>query len=602
MRAWQRLDPRRHVSAAVGWILVAVVMLAALAAGQLAAMEAERLAQRDAERLLGEFATQIHRTLTSALGTRESIMQATAAQIVASEDRGSEALGRHLRAVQAQFPEFIWLGVADAQGRITASTAALPEGLAADSQAWYRRGREHVFLGDVHPAPAPDDRPDQAAAPQPLRVIDIAVPIDRPDGIAVGVLGAQLSWPWIHRLQAEALASLDPRRGLELVLAAADGSVLIGPRPWLGRPLPAAAALSGGGAFLSGRHDAAKGDAASPRWTVVIRQSAAAALAPAQSARHRVFFIVLGAGLLAAVLAVLATRRSLSRLVVLSEQAQAVGRGERKDLAVPAGRDEISHIGATLAQVVAHLQGEKQALLKLNAELDARVAERTARIERLAEDARHAAVNRERLRLARDLHDTLAHSLMALLTQIRLVRKLRRRLPEHELEAELARAEEVATSGLAEARAAITQMRRNGVREMGLGAALKDLLTRFQERCGIATSLHTGPGAAGLADERAETLFRIVEEALNNVERHAQAQQVTVTLGSSDAGDTDAAMVSGRLRLQIADDGIGFDPRVPAAGHYGLAGIREQAALIDARLALDSRPGEGTRIVLTFAA
>ncbi len=570
MTWWRRLDPRLHVAAALGWSLIGVVLLAALAAGQLVAGQAERLAQRDAERLLDQFATQIHRGLSTALASRESILQASAAQILASGDRDKEALRRHLDALRAQFPEFTWLGLIDAQGQLRASSGVAPEGPAV--------------LGP------------------PLRVIDLAVPLVGPDGRAAGVLGAQLAWAWIQRLQAAELVSPGPQRRLELVLAAADGSVLSGPRAWLGHTLPEGDALSGGGVFLVGRHDAGDAAAAGPRWTVVIRQRAAQALAPAQSTRHLVFVTVFMAGLLSALLAVLATRRSLRRLAALSEQAQAVGRGDRSDLAVPAGRDEISRIGASLAEVVAHLQREKQALLKLNAELDARVAERTARIERLADDARHAAVTRERLRLARDLHDTLAHSLMALLTQIRLVRKLRSRLPEQELEAELARAEEVAASGLAEARAAITQMRHNGVRETGLGAALKDLLDRFHERSGITTTLHAEPAAAAMADERAETLFRIVEEALNNVERHAQAQRVSVTLGQSDRVDADATMAPGRARLEIADDGLGFDPDAPMPGHYGLAGIREQAALIDARMALDSRPGEGTRLMLTFEA
>jgi signal transduction histidine kinase len=257
-----------------------------------------------------------------------------------------------------------------------------------------------------------------------------------------------------------------------------------------------------------------------------------------------------------------------------------------------------------LAELVDHLQQEKHALRTLNAELDARVVERTARIERMADDARHAAVNRERLRLARDLHDTLAHSLMALLTQIRLVRKLRARWVESELEAELARIEEVAASGLTDARAAITQMRHNGVRETGLGPALQESLRRFRERTGMAATLKAEPAAAELANERAETAFRIAEEAIRNVERHAQARSLTLQLSVVSApgrGAADAGAVQ-RLKLEIADDGVGFDPAVPRPGHYGLRGIEEQASLIGARLDLFSQPGQGTRIVIEFDA
>jgi signal transduction histidine kinase len=270
-----------------------------------------------------------------------------------------------------------------------------------------------------------------------------------------------------------------------------------------------------------------------------------------------------------------------------------VRRGERRSLAVPAGADEVSRIGATLAQLVDQLQAEKQALQSLNVELDQRVAERTRRIERLADEARHAAVTRERLRIARDLHDTLAHSLMALLTQIRLVRKLRGRMDAAALDAELAHAESAASTGLADARAAITQIRDNGVRDTGLGPALQDLIRRLRERTGLTVTLAADDAAAKATDERAETVFRIVEEALRNVERHAGAQQVHVSL-STVAADGQLA----RTRVEVVDDGVGFDPLLPRPGHYGLRGIREQAVLIGASLAVHSAPGQGTRVEL----
>ena len=420
----------------------------------------------------------------------------------------------------------------------------------------------------------------------------------------VGVLAAYLSWTWIDRLQAGLLQGLDTRRELELLLADSDGTVIIGPGPWLGRKLAPSADLSEGGAFLVGRQAERAAEDGSLGWTLIVRQHAAVALAPARAAQHVVFLSVLLAGLVSALAAVWATQLLTRRLAALTAQAMDVRHGARRALTVPPGNDEVSRIGATLAEVVEHLQQEKQALQTLNADLDARVLERTARIERMADDARHAAVTRERLRLARDLHDTLAHSLMALLTQIRLVRKLRARLSADELEAELARAEDVAASGLAEARAAITRMRHSAVRDTGLGPALRELLARFGERSGVAATLQAEPGAAGLADERAETVFRIAEEALHNVERHAQARSVTLRLVSAPA-PLDGTMEAGipeRVRLEIVDDGVGFDPTAPRPGHYGLGGIQEQAALIGGQLAVHSQPGQGTRIVLEFDA
>lgn len=286
------------------------------------------------------------------------------------------------------------------------------------------------------------------------------------------------------------------------------------------------------------------------------------------------------------------------RLSWLARDAEAVRTGRVPALHPPKGVDEVSRIGSTLAQLVDHLQAEKQSLQALNAELDRRVAERTLRIERMGDEARHAAVTRERLHIARELHDTLAHSMMALLTQVRLVRKLRDRMSPAELGAELERAEVVAATGLAEARAAITQMRDNGVHDTGLGRALDDLARRFVQRTGVQCGLTADPGMAVWADDRAETVFRIVEEALRNVERHARARSVRVDLRVDEEAVGQRAGEGRRVMVEVVDDGIGFDPARPAPGHYGLRGMQEQAALIAAQWEIVSRPGHGTRVSL----
>ena len=120
-----RFDPRLHLTAAIGWAVFAIVALAALAAATLAAEEAERHIRADTEKILTQFANQIRDGLAANLENRRSIVRATAAQIVASNDRGADALRRHLEAVQAQFPEFVWLGVADDAGRVAAATGGI---------------------------------------------------------------------------------------------------------------------------------------------------------------------------------------------------------------------------------------------------------------------------------------------------------------------------------------------------------------------------------------------------------------------------------------------------------------------------------------------
>ncbi|MEY4750184.1 MAG: hypothetical protein RIQ60_2398 [Pseudomonadota bacterium] len=629
MKLWHRLNPRLYLAAAIGWAVFAVITLAALLAAGLAAAEAEHRARVDAEALLAEYATQVRDALSMNLEARRSLLQATAAQISAAAGPSATAAQRILHAVQGQYPEFIRLSLADASGQLLVRLP-LPAGVERQpddalgsaglwAESWFQDSRLRPIVSDLKALPQLTASGALARDAAP-RVIDIVVPQPLPRQGDVGVLAAELDWAWVERLLGRMQGALNEHRPLELMLAARDGTVLAGPPHWLGRHIDRGEDLSEGGTQVVGRRTQLRlADSLGFGWTAFVRQRTDVALAAVRTTRHTVFLIVFLAGLLAAAGAMTVTRLLTRRLTRLAEDAEGVRRGDRRSLAPPPGADEISRIGATLAVVVDHLQTEKQSLQALNAELDQRVADRTRRIERLADEARHAAVTRERLRLARDLHDTLAHSLMALLTQIRLVRKLHRRMDASELEDELGRAEGVAATGLADARAAIGQMRDNGVRDTGLGPALHDLARRFAQRSGTELALVVEPRVSDWVDERAEILFRIVEEALRNVERHAQARNVSLTLACSPApaGATAIAMtpagaagVGGALTtglatgpaasIEVADDGVGFDPAHPQPGHYGLRGMHEQAVLVGARLSLHSQPGQGTRVRLDF--
>jgi signal transduction histidine kinase len=264
----------------------------------------------------------------------------------------------------------------------------------------------------------------------------------------------------------------------------------------------------------------------------------------------------------------------------------SVGRTEGARIDVPAGRDEVAQLARAFARILEDLQQERGELKALSHELERRVAARTREVERLAEEARYAAIVRERLKIARDLHDTLAHSMMAILSEIRYLRRLEMHDPAA-VPRELARAEEVAHEGLKEVRTAITQMRVTAVRETGLGPALANAFKLFIDRTGLSGECSAEPQAAPFGDERAETLLQMAQEALRNVERHAMATRVSVTLRITDGT---------HLELKIEDNGMGFDPDSLPPGHFGLVGLREQAALIGAELRIDSKPQEGTTL------
>lgn len=207
-----------------------------------------------------------------------------------------------------------------------------------------------------------------------------------------------------------------------------------------------------------------------------------------------------------------------------------------------------------------------------------RLRRHTATVEQLA-------VSRERNRLARDLHDTLAHSLSTLAVQLEALRTLLAHDPVAARDA-VAEISESARRGLEESRQAIQALRTGPIEALGLSSALDDRLQALQERSGVQVDFRVAGQARDLTVEEVDVLYRIAEEALTNVEHHAAAQQVTVRL----------EYAADRTVLTIQDDGRGFDPLAVESDRYGLTGMQERAATIGAKLEVSSRPGGGTAV------
>ena len=207
------------------------------------------------------------------------------------------------------------------------------------------------------------------------------------------------------------------------------------------------------------------------------------------------------------------------------------------------------------------------------------------RLRRHADTVEQLAISHERNRLARDLHDTLAHSLSALVVQLEALRSLMGHDPQAAQEL-LGDVSEQARQGLDESRQAIQALRSGPVETLGLTDALRDMLQSFQARTGVLTDLAVAGQAQDLTPVEAQSLYRIAEEALSNVERHARAGQVNLRLEYG-ADSTD---------LILRDDGVGFDASEVDLDRYGLTGMRERAAIIDAKLEVSSNPGGGTEV------
>ncbi len=198
----------------------------------------------------------------------------------------------------------------------------------------------------------------------------------------------------------------------------------------------------------------------------------------------------------------------------------------------------------------------------------------------------------ERRRLSRELHDFVSPALYGIALGARVARELLERDPSkavQPLEIVLRLAEE----GLQETRALIFERRPDSLEMEGLVASLNRQLGTLRSRHGIAADDVRGTEPEATTEAK-QVLYRIGQEALQNAARHAQARRVLVRIERQDSS----------VRLDIEDDGIGFDPRADFPGHLGLRSMQERAAAVGGRLEVvsPSEKGTGTRVIVTVPA
>ncbi len=204
-----------------------------------------------------------------------------------------------------------------------------------------------------------------------------------------------------------------------------------------------------------------------------------------------------------------------------------------------------------------------------------------------------AATERERGRWARELHDESLQSLAGL----RVLLSAARRSDPEELDRLLIQGIEQVDMTIAEMRRLIADLRPSTLDELGLGAALEALGERtaggdaIEVRINLDLDCEAGGNPNRLVGEIEDTAYRLVQEALNNAVHHGEARHVEVDVRESDQ----------TLRVQVHDDGRGFDPNAATDG-FGLIGMRERAELTGGTLGLHSIIGEGTTITASIPA
>lgn len=207
-----------------------------------------------------------------------------------------------------------------------------------------------------------------------------------------------------------------------------------------------------------------------------------------------------------------------------------------------------------------------------------------------------AAQEAERQRIARELHDATGQSLTAIALGLRGIETRVENCdsPPVGLLQQVRDLRSFSTNALGELRQIIADLRPSILDDMGLAAALKWYVQSYQDRRSLPTEFVVEGTQARLPAEYETVLFRITQEALTNIAKYARASRVVVTL----------RFAAQQVSLTVEDNGRGFDPesvlqRYGRSAGWGLLGMRERASLIGGQVAIDSAPGQGTRIHVT---
>lgn len=206
------------------------------------------------------------------------------------------------------------------------------------------------------------------------------------------------------------------------------------------------------------------------------------------------------------------------------------------------------------------------------------------RLGQYANTLEQLATSRERNRLASELHDTLAHTLSGLAVNLEAIKTV---VAPNNAEAQnmLDRALLTTRTGLDETRRALKALRAGPLDDLGLCLALRSLAETAAGRTGIQVTFECPQPLPALPVDVEQNLYRITQEALENIVRHANASHAAVRLQSDTAGIT----------LTVSDDGAGFDAAAPGGeNRFGLRGLRERAEYLGGQLTLTSQPGQGT--------
>lgn len=340
--------------------------------------EAEGLLRQEVGRSLGETAKGLAERLDADMRARTARAAILGSLEALQDPRSAQRL---VDEILTRDPSTAWVGVTDAQGTVVAASGGILVGQSVAQRPVFQRAQDGMFVGDVHDAvllakllPNPSG--------EPMKFVDVSVPLKGPAGKTVGVLAFHYSWSWARDVVGALLDMVRNRTGTEVLVMAVNGTALLGPDGTMGKPLVfdgleavrargdgwEVARWPDGREYLLGFSRGAAGqDVSDLGWTVIVRQPVEHAFAPAQEMRlHILLSGFVFAGIFGA-LGWLAAGWIARPLRLIATEAERMRAGE-PGAAIPEitrGAKEIGTLSRALRELVTSLTASKAALARM---------------------------------------------------------------------------------------------------------------------------------------------------------------------------------------------------------------------------------------------
>ncbi len=330
-------------------------------------------------------------------------------------------------------------------------------------------------------------------------------------------------------------------------------------------------------------------------WGILVGDTMKDVFAPSKALQREFLLFVLVLVCTSAVIWRMMSKRIVKPLQSLMSSTDRIASGDLTTPVTEQGIDEIAKLSRGFDDMRERLAESLERITAQNADLESRVAMRTQEICESRQKIEHllkrviSSQEDEQRRIARDLHDMVLQDISALLIRLEICRLEPNRVTVDTIDD----MREIVTKTIDNVHTVIKDLRPSLLDDLGIDAAIRWLVNKHLTKRGINCYFDAeSPIKRRLPSTVEVTLFRILQEAVINIARHANAENVFVTV---DAGDSS-------LVILVEDDGEGFDPhevmRFPSENGRGLGimGMKERASLVRGRLQIFSMPGEGTRL------